>query len=423
MDLVVLPEIEKSLFSLRDDEFAALENSVLTEGIRDALVVWPRNGQLILVDGHHRYKLAKKYNLAFRIQEKHFGSLEEVLAWIDANQLARRNLTDEQRAVVLGRIYERQKKAATGFADRDMSGAQNEHRQKTAEKIASFAGVGQATVRRAAEFAKAVDKVKEVAPKAVDKILAGKVRDVIGELPRLVKEDAELAHKVIAKIAEHNDDRKQLSIKEIKREIKTKENKAPKLVSTYEVEIRRGDFREVLADIPDKSVDVILTDSPYGKQYLPLWDDLGRFAARVLKPSGFLVTYCGQLYLPDVLGILGKYLQWWWMCGVVHAGQGNLTPLGQPVRKVINQFKPLLIYIPKDGTGIEFTFRDLFEGCGSEKSGHNWQQPVEEAKEILQRLAPSGAFVVDPFAGSGSFGEAAKQLGMRFLGAEVIEVE
>jgi len=68
-------------------------------------------------------------------------------------QLARRNLTDEQRLLVLGRMYERQKKAATGFADRDMSGAQNKHRQKTAEKIASLAGVGQATVRRAAEFA------------------------------------------------------------------------------------------------------------------------------------------------------------------------------------------------------------------------------------------------------------------------------
>lgn len=59
------------------------------------------------------------------------------------------------RRVQTQRMYERQKKAATGFADRDLSGAHFEHR-KTAEKIASLAGVGQATVRRAAEFAKTV---------------------------------------------------------------------------------------------------------------------------------------------------------------------------------------------------------------------------------------------------------------------------
>ena len=155
MDLVILPEIEKALFPLRDDEFVALENSALTEGIRDALVVWPRDGQLILVDGHHRYKLAKKHNLPFKVQEKRFANTEEVLLWIDANQLGRRNLTDEQRLLVLGRMYERQKKAATGFADRDISGGQNVHREKTAEKIASLAGVGEKTVRRAAEFTKA----------------------------------------------------------------------------------------------------------------------------------------------------------------------------------------------------------------------------------------------------------------------------
>ncbi|MGB9792116.1 MAG: hypothetical protein ACPLTR_06000 [Thermacetogeniaceae bacterium] len=43
----------------------------------------------------------------------------------------------------------------------------------TAKKLAAELGVNQATVRRAAEFAKAVDKVKEVAPEAADKILAG----------------------------------------------------------------------------------------------------------------------------------------------------------------------------------------------------------------------------------------------------------
>ena len=101
-EIVILPEIEKALFPLSDDELALLEKSVLEEGIRDALIVWPKDGQLVLIDGHHRYRLAKKYNLPFRIEEKKFGDIEEVLLWIDTNQLGRRNLTDEQRAYVIG---------------------------------------------------------------------------------------------------------------------------------------------------------------------------------------------------------------------------------------------------------------------------------------------------------------------------------
>jgi|GEM_PF-1659993 len=439
MELTILPEIEKMLFALQGDELSALEASLLSEGIRDSLVVWPQNGHLILLDGHHRYRLAKKHNLPFEVIEKQFSCLDEALEWVDQNQLARRNLTDEQRTYVVGRLYERRKKQGfkgnqhtkeleVKFTSSNDSDAKNTPLlgiNATAKAIASESDVSEKTIRNAADFAKAVDKINEISPEAANKILNGSIVDAKTMLPKIVKAD-EIADKVITEIANiktptNSNGARKISIKEIQRRIKDKDNKTPRLINSYDIEIRRGDFRKVLSDIPDKSVDVVLTDPPYGKRYLKLWDNLGRFVARILKPSGFLATYCGQLYLPEVLEALGKHLQWWWLCGISHLGNGNLTPLGQPVRKVINQFKPLLIYIPQDGIGIDITFRDLFEGHGSEKGGHNWQQPVEEAKEILQKLAPSGGVVVDPFAGSGSFGEAARQLGMRFFGAEVID--
>ena len=40
-----------------------------------------------------------------------------------------------------------------------------------------------------------------------------------------------------------------------------------------DLEIRRGDFREVLADIEPGSVALVLTDPPYPAEYLPLWGD------------------------------------------------------------------------------------------------------------------------------------------------------
>ena len=159
MELVILPEIQKRLLPLRPEELTELERSVLEEGIRDPLVVWRRNGQLILVDGHHRYELAKKHGLSFQVVEREFRDLDEVLVWIDRNQLGRRNLTDEQRAVVIGRLYKTMKQAP--------------HRPPKDEKVAKFAtfsghaataktiaaqiGVGERTVRNAAKFTEAVE--------------------------------------------------------------------------------------------------------------------------------------------------------------------------------------------------------------------------------------------------------------------------
>jgi len=45
LELKILPEIEENLFPLQDDEYKFLEESILKDGIRDALVVWPRDGE------------------------------------------------------------------------------------------------------------------------------------------------------------------------------------------------------------------------------------------------------------------------------------------------------------------------------------------------------------------------------------------
>jgi hypothetical protein len=184
-------------------------------------------------------------------------------------------------------------------------------------------------------------------------------------------------------------------------------------------EVRRGDFREVLKDIEGASL--VLTDPPYPKEDLLLWRDLGRWAAGALAEDGILIAYSGQMYLPQVLNYLSESLEYWWCGAVVHAGRGNLSPLGYPVRKVINQWKPLVMFYPKGGVGFEGTFRDLLEGVGPQKTDHNWQQPVEEAKALVGAFTRPGQLVVDPFAGSGGFCKAAHDLGRIAVGAEILD--
>ena len=418
MRLTIDETIRRTLIPLREDELQLLEQSVLAEGIRDPLVAWNREGEYVLLDGHHRYELAQKHGLTFSTIEMQFNNREEAIQWVLQNQLARRNLTDEQRTLILGRLYN-QMKLAQGRPPEDEKGEKFSPfsgNHATSKYVASLHGGSDRTVRNAGEFAKVVDALAEIEPKAAEAVLLGKVPDAKTALPKV---EPELLPKVAERIAQGNAQSVKNAIERIRRE--ERQTTKPVLQGVYDgLDIRRGDFREVLSDIPDHSVDIILTDPPYPQEYLPLWDDLGKFAARVLKPTGVLLAYSGQLHLPQVIAMLTKHLRWWWMCAIQHTGASGYIVAGG--RRVINLWKPLLVLAPKDAP-LSTQFRDFIEGGGRQKELHNWEQSTDEAVRILQTFGSPDALVVDPFAGSGSFGRAALQAGMRFIGAEILATE
>lgn len=97
MNIIVDPELKAYIDPLTPDEYAALERSLLTEGCRDALVLW---GEL-LIDGHNRYEICQKHNLPFdTLQSKLFNSMEDVHLWMIDQHLGRRSVSDFQRGVL-----------------------------------------------------------------------------------------------------------------------------------------------------------------------------------------------------------------------------------------------------------------------------------------------------------------------------------
>ena len=82
-------------------ENAILEESILKEGCREALVVWKETGKL--VDGYHRYDICKKHKIKYKVRQVSFPSKEEAKLWMWENQKGRRNLTTlfQQIEVVL----------------------------------------------------------------------------------------------------------------------------------------------------------------------------------------------------------------------------------------------------------------------------------------------------------------------------------
>ncbi len=75
-------------------EKAELEKLILAEGCRDALVTW----RGFIADGHNRYDICTRHGKSFDTRELDAASEEEVKIWIIRTQLARRRLTDVDRA-------------------------------------------------------------------------------------------------------------------------------------------------------------------------------------------------------------------------------------------------------------------------------------------------------------------------------------
>lgn len=97
MTVQINQELKAYIDPLTPDEYAALEQSLLAEGCRDALVLWGD----VLVDGHNRYEICRKHDIEFRtVQNSTFQSMDDVHLWMIDNHLGRRSVSDYQRGVL-----------------------------------------------------------------------------------------------------------------------------------------------------------------------------------------------------------------------------------------------------------------------------------------------------------------------------------
>ncbi|AOB38571.1 hypothetical protein FYA99_14210 [Bordetella parapertussis] len=116
MTIRIDEELRAYIDPLTPDEYAALEQSLLAEGCRDALVLW---GDL-LVDGHNRHAICSKHGIAFNtVQNTRLQSMDDVRLWMIDNHLGRRSVSDFQRGVLALRkkeILESRRQAGAGDA-------------------------------------------------------------------------------------------------------------------------------------------------------------------------------------------------------------------------------------------------------------------------------------------------------------------
>lgn len=133
---------------LSDDERERLKASIASEGVRDPICLWEGT----IVDGHHRFAIAEELGVECPTREILFRDIDAAKAWIVANQLARRNLTDVQRAYLIGLEYHAIKQPVGGTKDVRPNGS-------STKALGRKHGIASMTVARDANFALAVDSL------------------------------------------------------------------------------------------------------------------------------------------------------------------------------------------------------------------------------------------------------------------------
>lgn len=197
---------------------------------------------------------------------------------------------------------------------------------------------------------------------------------------------------------------------------------------------------ELHHEVEAESVDIILTDPPYPKEYLDTWRDLASFAEHALKDGGHLVAMSGKTWLPEVFAIFSESdLKYRWTLEFRMDGKSN-GMIGRRIYKTY--WKPLLWYIK--GSPMTYPILDMVRdadapeevpidehiyGVGRDKKYHYWGQPSKPFVELIERLAREkidgeiqqnrDIVVCDPFVGGGATAEAAKVYGCQFIGADI----
>jgi DNA repair photolyase len=172
-----------------------------------------------------------------------------------------------------------------------------------------------------------------------------------------------------------------------------------------------GDFMDHIGSF--KNVDAIITDPPYLKEHIHIYENLARFAAQVLKPGGSLLAMAGVQHLPEVLALMTPHLTYHW--AISYYMPGKLLRVWQ--RKVMCAWKPVLWFVK--GLYKGKWVADVCRSDAPEKEHHLWQQSESGIAELVEKFTQPGEMIIDPLFGSGTLGEVAIKLNRQFLGIEI----
>jgi len=203
-----------------------------------------------------------------------------------------------------------------------------------------------------------------------------------------------------------------------------------------------ADARDVLRNLPAASVDLIVTDPPYGigmyregapvssskfaasqgtmyadnpKEIMDMLDEVFMHAAKVLKPDGHAYVFFHMTRYEPVYLMLRKHFGTCEATPIIW--QKQTSGIGDPSRNWIYTYEPCF-WINRGRGLVKPQPYNVLKYDTVSKKIHSVEKPVALMRHIVEASAVKGELVLDPFAGSGSTLVAAAQLDCRFMGIE-----
>ena len=196
------------------------------------------------------------------------------------------------------------------------------------------------------------------------------------------------------------------------------------------VDLRLGDCLELMKNIPDGSVDLVLTDPPYGTTackwdsvipFEPMWEQLNR----IIKPNGIIALFANQPFTSTLISsnIANYKYNWVWL---KNRGTGFQYAKSQPMRqtedicifnKTLNDtvannsvFDDIKAYFYEQREQSGLRLCDFTKLLGNNMAGHyftrgiQWSLPTERDYQKLQTTG----FFCKPYAELKSMYDIAK---------------
>lgn len=217
------------------------------------------------------------------------------------------------------------------------------------------------------------------------------------------------------------------------------------------VDLRQGDCLELMKDIPDKSIDMILCDLPYGTTRNK-WDsiidlnELWTGYERIIKDNGAIILFSQMPFTAELTHSNLKLFKYEWVWQKDN-GTGFLNAKKMPLKiheNILVFYKKLPTYNPQMRTGFKpykckqgrhSTNYGLYEqGHITESNGerypidiiefkkdsglHPTQKPVALLEYLIKTYTNEGDVVLDNCMGSGSTGVACLNTNRNFIGIE-----
>ena len=185
------------------------------------------------------------------------------------------------------------------------------------------------------------------------------------------------------------------------------------------IQLIHGDCLEKMKEIPDKSVDLVLTDPPYGmdgEEDFSIVQDAIKEMKRISKMQILILDWRNPLTVSD-----GKFAELVWEYGWISGGRTKSEHF-YPTHNTIHFCgERLFKFDTKNGSIIkrQAGFSSPRQCSYAKKSGHPYEKPLKLMEYLVERS--NAETILDPFMGSGTTGVACKNLNRSFIGIELDE--